>query len=232
VAIRTEQQILEDTAAVIPAYNAGNHVARVLADLRQVIPAHRTIVVDDGSTDGTYRVAGAEGVQVVQHPLNRGKGAALSTGFKKAVAMGLGYVVTLDADGQHNPAEIRKFARRVAETGADIVVGNRFGALGQMPWLRRSTNWFTSRVVSMLARTRIPDSQNGFRMISAMVLNTVRLETTRYEAESEILIKAGKRGFVIESVPVETIYGEEVSAIHPVVDTVRFFRLVSKALFW
>jgi hypothetical protein len=60
----------------------------------------------------------------------------------------------------------------------------------------------------------------------------VRLETTRYEAESEILIKAGKRGFVIESVPVETIYGEEVSAIHPVVDTVRFFRLVSKALFW
>jgi glycosyltransferase involved in cell wall biosynthesis len=228
----TEREILENTAAIIPAYNAAGLIAGVLTDLRPIIPAHRTIVVDDGSTDDTFRAASGAGVVVVQHPVNRGKGAALSTGFKRAVDMGLGYVVTLDADGQHNPAEIPKFAQRVAATGADIVVGNRFGSLGDMPWLRRGTNWFTSRVVSMLARTRIPDSQNGYRMISARVITAVSLETTRYEAESEILIKAGKRGFVIDSVPVETIYGEEVSAIHPVVDTVRFFRLVYKALFW
>jgi glycosyltransferase involved in cell wall biosynthesis len=161
-----------------------------------------------------------------------GKGVALSTGFKRAVSMGMGHVVTLDADGQHNPAEIPKFARRVAETGADIVVGNRFGALAAMPWLRRSTNWLTSKVVSALARQRIPDSQNGYRMIGAQVLTSITLETARYEAESEILIKAGRRGFRIDSVPVETIYGEEVSAIHPVIDTARFFRLVYKALFW
>ena len=146
--------------------------------------------------------------------------------------MGLGYVITLDADGQHNPAEIPKFARCVADTGADVVVGNRFGALGAMPWLRRTTNWLTSKVVSLLARTSIPDSQNGYRMISARVIEAVPVAATRYEAESEILIKAGKKGFSIRSVPVETIYGEEVSAIHPVMDTVRFFRLVSKALFW
>jgi glycosyltransferase involved in cell wall biosynthesis len=228
----TDQEILENSAAIIPAFNAANLITGVLTHLRHIIPPHRTIVVDDGSSDETFRVASGAGVLVVQHPVNRGKGAALSTGFKKAVDMGLGYVVTLDADGQHNPAEIPKFAQRVAETGADIVVGNRFGALGDMPWLRRSTNWLTSKVVSLLARTPIPDSQNGYRMISAPVISAVSLETTRYEAESELLIKAGKRGFVIDSVPVETIYGEEVSAIHPVVDTVRFFRLVYKALFW
>lgn len=228
----SDREILENTAAVIPAYNAAALIGGVLSDLRHVIPLHRTIVIDDGSSDETYRVASATGVHVVQHPVNRGKGAALSTGFKRALAMGLGYVITLDADGQHNPAEIPRFARRIAETDADIVVGNRFEHLGKMPWLRRATNWLTSRVVSLLARTRIPDSQNGFRMFSARVIQAVPVEATRYEAESEILIKAGRRGFRIRSVPVETIYGREVSAIHPLVDTVRFFRLVYKALFW
>lgn len=227
----TEKEILENTAAVVPAFNAEPLITGVLEGLRRVIPPHRTIVVDDGSSDGTYRAASSSGVHVIQHPVNRGKGAALTTGFKKVVAMGLGYVVTLDADGQHNPDEIPKFARCVAETGADIVVGNRFGSLRDMPWLRRATNWLTSKVVSLLARTSIPDSQNGYRMIGARVLQAVPVEATRYEAESEILIKAGKRGFTIRSVPVETIYGEEVSAIHPVTDTVRFFQLVFKALF-
>jgi glycosyltransferase involved in cell wall biosynthesis len=228
----SEHEILETTAAIVPAYNAADHVAAVLEALKGVIPALRIIVVDDGSSDDSFRVAGAAGVHVIQHPVNMGKGAALSTGFARAVKMGMGYVVTLDADGQHNPAEIPEFVRRVAETGADIVVGNRFGKLGAMPWLRRSTNWLTSRVVSLLARQKIPDSQNGYRMISARVLTAVELETARYEAESEILIKAGKKGFRIDSVPIETIYGEEVSAIHPIVDTARFFRLVYKALFW
>jgi glycosyltransferase involved in cell wall biosynthesis len=228
----TEQEILESAAVIVPAYNAAAHLAGVLEDVRRVVPVQRTIVVDDGSSDETYRVASSSGVQVIQHPVNLGKGAALSTGFKRAVQMGLAYTIALDADGQHNPAEIPKFARRVAETGADIVVGNRFAELGAMPWLRRTTNWLTSKVVSLLARTRIPDSQNGYRLVSARVIDAIELETTRYEAESEILIKAGRRGFRIESVPVETIYGEEVSAIHPVADTARFFRLVYKALFW
>jgi glycosyltransferase involved in cell wall biosynthesis len=227
-----EQPILETTAVVVPAYNAAAHVTEVLVEIQRIVPALRIIVVDDGSTDDTFRTASSTGVQVIQHPVNIGKGAALSTGFKRAVHMGMTYVVTLDADGQHNPQEIPNFARRIAETGADIVVGNRLGALGKMPWLRRATNWLTSKVVSALAGQRIPDSQNGYRMISANVIQSVDLEMARYEAESEILIKAGRKGFRIESVPVETIYGEEVSAIHPVVDTARFFRLVYKALFW
>lgn len=228
----TEQEIMENTAALVPAYNAAPHVVGVLDALRRVIPPLRIIVVDDGSTDDTFRAASAAGVNVIQHPVNMGKGAALSTGFRRAVKMGMEYVVTLDADGQHNPAEIPAFARRIAETGADIVVGNRFGNLGEMPWIRRATNRLTSQVVSVLARQKIPDSQNGYRMVAARVLTAIEVEATRYEAESELLVKAGKKGFRIESVPIETIYGQEVSGIHPIVDTARFFRLVSKALFW
>ncbi len=228
----TEAEIMAETAALVPAYNAAKHISGVLEAIKTVLPADRIIVVDDGSNDETCLAAGASGVNVVQHPLNRGKGAALTTGFKKALSMGMHYVVTLDADGQHDPAGIPGFARRFAETGADIVVGNRFEDLADMPWLRKATNWTTSAVTSFFAKQKIPDSQNGYRMISTRVLAVVECELVRYDAESELLIKAGKRGFRIESVPVETIYGDEVSSINPVVDTARFFRLVYKALFW
>lgn len=225
-------EILKYTAAVVPSYNAARHLEAVLGELAKIIPPLRIIVVDDGSTDDTYRVASRCGVQVIQHLENRGKGAALATGFVKAGRMGMRHVVVLDADGQHNPAEIPDFAAKVALTGADIVVGNRLGATSTMPWLRIMTNRLTSWVVSRFARQRIPDSQNGFRIMSIAVLDKIQLETTRYETESEILIKAGKAGAKIESITVETIYGEEKSSINPFLDTLRFFRLVVKALFW
>ncbi len=226
------EDILKHTAAVVPAYNAGRHLAAVLTELEKVIPPMRIIVVDDGSSDDTFRVAGGCGVCVIRHEENMGKGAALKTGFEKAARMGMRYVVALDADGQHDPAEIPAFALKVAKSGADIVVGDRLGSISTMPPLRIFTNRLTSWVVSRFARQRVPDSQNGFRMINTAILDKIQLETTRYETESEILIKAGKSGARIESIPVATIYGEEKSSINPFVDTLRFFRLVIKALFW
>ena len=228
----TEAEILNSTAALIPAFNAASRIGEVLDRVEKVIPADRIVVVDDGSTDETYGVATKRGVQVVQHPVNRGKGAALATGFRKATSMGMEYVVTLDADNQHDPAEIPNFVRRIAETGADIVVGNRSTAPGGMPWLRRATNWFTSRVVSGLAHCSIPDSQNGYRMIRLRAIEGIKFVTSRFETESELLVKAGRAGARIDSVPIQSIYGEEVSAIDPVVDTARFFRMVVRALFW
>lgn len=227
-----DQEILRSTAAIVPAFNAERHLGAVIAGLAKIFPVLRIVVVDDGSTDHTYRVASGTGVQVIQHPVNMGKGAALTTGFKRAAEMGMSYVVVLDADGQHNPAEIPKFAVRVAETGADIVVGNRLDNVGTMPPLRLFTNRLTSWVVSRFAGQKIPDSQNGFRMIRTAVVKNLTLETSRYETESEILIKAGRSGAKIDAVPVETIYGEEKSSINPIVDTFRFFRLALKALFW
>jgi glycosyltransferase involved in cell wall biosynthesis len=230
--VERSRRVIEETAVVIPAYNAGRHLADVIAGVGRHIPPGRVIVVDDGSADDTAAVARGAKAVVIEHPHNRGKGAALRTGILAAGEQGWRFAITLDADGQHSPDQIPDFIDRWVETGADIIVGNRMAATGDMPALRLWTNRTTSRVVSMLARSRIPDSQNGYRMISTAVFRELPLETTRYDTESEILIRAGRRGATIASVPVETIYGEETSAINPWVDTVRFFRMVFKALFW
>ncbi len=220
------------TAAVIPAFNAADHLTGVIDDTSAALAKERIIVVDDGSSDDTYAVAAATGVVVVQHDINQGKGVALRTGIQKAIDMGMAFAVTLDADGQHNPAEIPTFIEYMQQSDADIIVGNRMEDTEDMPLIRQLTNRFTSGFVSMSAHTRIPDSQNGYRMIKTALFARLTFETKRYDFESEILIKAGRAGARIESMPVQTIYGDETSTIHPLVDTARFFRMVFKSFFW
>lgn len=224
--------IVERTAAVIPAYNAAHHLDAVINGVANYIDRSRIIVVDDGSSDDSFRVASERGVVAVSHGENRGKGAALATGILRAGEAGCVYAITLDADEQHRPDEIPAFIERWVESGADLIVGNRLHDTAGMPWLRMWTNHFTSAVVSMLAGARIPDSQNGFRMISTELFRSLDVRSVRYEAESEILIKAGRAGANITSVPITTIYGDEVSAINPFVDSYRFFRMVAKSFFW
>jgi glycosyltransferase involved in cell wall biosynthesis len=215
---------------VIPAFNAGEPLVGVARGAAGILGDERVLVIDDGSTDGAPERARAAGARVIDHAANRGKGAALATGFAAALAEGAQGVITLDADGQHDPAWIPRFIE--AADGADIVVGSRMREPGSMPWLRVAVNRFTSAVVSALAGTRVTDSQSGFRWISSDVLRAVRLESQRFDAESEILIKAARRGFRIVEIPVPAIYGNEVSRIRPLRDTGRFLRLVGRSLRW
>jgi len=209
--------------AVVPAFREAGRVADVVRGVRKHVPC---LVVDDGSADGTAQAAEAAGADVVRHNVNRGKGAALKTGFGYAEEHGYDGVITLDADGQHDPASIPAFLA-AADQGADIVVGRRQGwAEHGMPWIRRATNRVTSAVVSRLGRCRVADSQCGYRYISVRAWSAARPETSSYDAESEILIRAGRLGFRITEVPVRTIYGDQVSKIRPARDTLRFVRLV------
>jgi glycosyltransferase involved in cell wall biosynthesis len=223
--------IILQTAVVIPSFNASRHLASVIGAVKRQIPPQRIIVVDDGSSDDTAAAARQAGAVVVAHEQNRGKGAAIVTGARRAIEMGMTYVITLDADGQHNPAEIPKFIDCMSRTGAVVIVGNRMGSRRDMPFIRVFANKATSAFVSLRARQRIPDSQNGYRMHLARIFENIELETSRYDAESEILIKAARFGR-IESVPVETIYGDEVSSVNPFIDTLRFFRMVFRSIFW
>lgn len=224
--------LIDDLIAVIPAYNAARHLPDVIDRVARHVPRERIVVVDDGSSDDTGAVAARLGATVVPHAQNAGKGAAIRTGLAHAARMGAPFAILLDADGQHNPDEIPTFVDKQRETGADMVVGNRLVRAANMPWLRKATNYVTSAVVSLLAGRHVPDSQNGYRLVRLAHFGKFPLTTNRYEIESEMIIRAGRAGGKIASVPVETIYGDEKSFINPFIDTGRFLRMVGKSFFW
>ena len=210
--------------AVIPARDAAATIGDVVRGLRRVLPSAEVVVVDDGSADATGDRAREAGAAVVRHDRNRGKGAALESGFGEALRRGADAVIALDADGQHDPAAAPGLLEALER--ADLVVGSRERDRTGMPWLRRATNDVTTWLVSLLARRRIHDSQSGYRAIRASVLRAVRPQSRRFEYESEFLIAAARAGFSIGEAPVPTLYNAPGSHIDPLRDTLRFIRLV------
>lgn len=206
----------------MPAFREAARIADVVRGVRRHLPC---LVVDDGSEDGTADAAREAGATVVRHEKNQGKGAALRTAFAWAVREGYDGAVTLDGDGQHDPAEIPLFVA-AAGAGADLVVGRRTGWRERgMPWIRRQVNSLTSAVVSRLAHAEVADSQCGYRYVSVRAWQAASPGTDSFDAESEILIRAGRLGLHIAQVDVQTIYGDQVSNIRPLADTLRFVRL-------
>lgn len=215
---------------LIPAYNEAKTIGQVVSEACKVM--NPVVVIDDGSQDDTAQIAQDSGAFVIKHQVNSGKGAALRTGFQYALDHGYDAVITMDSDGQHAVDDIPRFLKAFKERRSGIILGSRMHDISTMPAVRKFTNKFTSFTSSLVARQRLNDSQSGFRLISADVLRVVKLEATGYDMESEILIKASKAGFRISSVPIETIYGEEISKISPMADTYKFFRLLFRSLRW
>jgi len=218
------------TCILIPGYNESRMIGQVVSEARKIIDD--VIVVDDGSRDNTAQIAQGAGAIVLKHEVNKGKGAALKTGFQYAIEHKYDAVITMDSDGQHDPSDIPGFFNALEKIGSGIIIGSRMNDISTMPAIRKCTNKLTSFASSLLAHQKIEDSQSGFRLITSDVLQTVKLETDRFETESEILIKASKAGFRITSVPIKTIYGEEKSKIRPIHDTYRFFKLLFRSLRW
>jgi len=217
---------------LIPAFNAEKTISSLITQVSAFIPRKDILVVDDGSTDRTYQLAKESGANCLQHKKNKGKGEALKTGFEYAVKEDYSGVITLDADLQHDPKFIPEFIREAENGTSDVLVGTRHIELKTMPFPRWLTNNVTSIIVSILGDTKVRDSQSGYRYISTDVLKSVKLSTRKYELESEILIKAGRKGFKIAPVPISTIYHGSKSFINPLVDTGRFIKLMWKSLFW
>lgn len=216
-------------AALIPAYNEEESLPSLLA----LIPCNRTdiVVVDDGSSDSTADIAEKSGCLVIRQRENLGKGAAQRAGFEHLKGMDYDGVVTLDADGQHDPSLIPRFIRKAEEGDYDILIGTRRLQLGTgMPFLRLLTNLTTSLVVSIMSGQRIRDSQSGYRYLSSRTVRNVPLTTSRYQTESEVLIRAGRMGYSIGEVPITTIYSGQRSDINKAVDTARFIWLCIKII--
>jgi len=211
---------------IIPAYNERFRLAGILDELRSKNCS--ILVVDDGSIDNTYEVAEKKADFVIRNEKNLGKGMSLKKGidylFKE---VDFDYVVTMDADGQHSPADLDKFLQKAEEGEAYFIVGNRMSDPIGMPKLRIVTNNFMSWLISRIVRQAIPDTQCGFRLIKREVLEKINIKTNNFEIESEILIKAARSGFPIKSIPVRSIYFTSPhSRISPFVDAIRFIKFI------
>jgi len=178
-------------------------------------------VVNDGSTDSTVEEIVGLPVTLLEHESNRGKGAALRSGFAWALEQGFEGIVTLDSDGQHDPTAIPRLLSEAMDGGFDIVLASRFSQFSEMAGLRRYWNRFGAWCMMKRTGFDINDSQSGFRFYSARLLRDLRLESEGYELEMEILMKAWRGGFRIGSiaVPARVADGRETSHFRPVRDT-------------
>jgi glycosyltransferase involved in cell wall biosynthesis len=211
-----------ECAAIVPCLNEARAIAPLVRGIREYV--RTVIVVDDGSTDGTADAARAAGAEVLRNDSPRGKGAALRAGWSHASQRGFAWTLTLDGDGQHAPEDIPKFFAAAEKERAALVIGNRMENSAAMPRVRRFVNRWMSRRLSRAANVELPDSQCGFRLIRLDALARVQLRATHFEIESEQVLAFARAGEKIRFVPIRVIYRSEQSKIHPVRDTLRWFR--------
>ena len=207
---------------MVPCLNEAAAIGLVAAELRGHVSA--VLIVDDGSSDGTRRVAEATGAEVLCFPATLGKGAALQAGWQHARQRGFRWVLTLDGDGQHSPADAPIFFRCAEQTSAALIVGNRMSDSVRMPWLRQAANRWMSRRISKIAGRPLPDSQCGFRLIRLDLLAGLPITAEHFEVESDTLLAFVRAGLRVEFVAIQAIYKQEQSKIHLWCDLVRWLR--------
>ena len=212
--------------ALVPGYNEGPRIAAVVRGALDHLPV---IVVDDGSGDDTAARAREAGATVIEQRPNAGKGAALRAGFRHALDAGYDAVLTLDADGQHDPAEIPTFLEAfAAEPPPDLVIGRRnFRA---MPPIRRLSNTIGGMAFSWAVGREIPDNQSGYRLIGRRILaSTIDSDEGGFEFEVEMITTCIRLGGTIAWVPIRTIYAGAPSHIRPIDHLRSFIRITRQA---
>jgi len=191
--------------AVIPAYNEEKTVKKVVERVQDYVT--KVIVVDDGSVDKTSEGARQAGSLVLRQKLNMGVGFTLETGCEAAIIDGADLIVTLDADGQHNPAEIPELVKALQKNKCDIVFGSR-PPDDRMPWVKKLGNWFIYQGSKFFFRINVKDTQSGFRVFRTSAWDKLKWESSGYEYSVEIVTKVGENDLRYMEVPIETIYSD------------------------
>ena len=217
--------------ALIPAYNHATALVGVVRAAKRVVPV---IVVNDGSTDGSERaLAGEPGIEVVTHPVNRGKAEALRSGFRRALELGYSHAISLDADGQHLPSDIPRFVEACRARPEAMLVGVRdFNGPG-VPATRRRANRFSNLWFRISSGVYLGDTQCGFRCYPLEDTLRINARAERYGYELEIMVRAAWLDIPLIPVPVGVVYSEATargSHFRPVVDFLRLTRLNARLL--
>ena len=233
----TETDVRSQTAAVIPAFQDEKHIGDIAR--RTCERLDHVLVVDDGSTDQTEQRAREAGAEVIVHIQNQGKGEAIKTGLTHWLGAAnsansgqdqqIQWVILLDSDGQHLPEEIDRFLQAAASvTRPTFFIGNRMDDVARMPFVRRCVNRYMSNEISRVCGQRIPDTQCGYRMLHRKIIPDLLKGGHRFDYETEVLIVASRKGYRIDSVPISTVYTDQVSKIHPLRDSLRFFKMMRR----
>jgi glycosyltransferase involved in cell wall biosynthesis len=212
------------TVVAIPAYNEEARIAKVIVKTKAYVD--EVIVCDDGSADRTSEIAKAVGAKVVRHKCNMGYGAALSTLFEEARKLNPDAMVTLDADGQHDPAYIPELIRPILENNTDLVIGSRFlsdEAKEKLSRLRRVAILLITKLVSWATYKGITDAQSGLRAYGRKALQTIHPTEQSMGASTEILIEAKRANLTVKEVPVVVRYKGNTSKSNPII---QWFRVV------
>ncbi|MDB5051132.1 MAG: glycosyltransferase [Fibrobacteres bacterium] len=216
----------DSTGIIIPAYNAEAFLGTTLEGLLKHADPARIAVIDDGSSDGTADRAERAGVTCLRHGTNQGKGSALMTGLLWAREKGWRWAVTMDADGQHAPEDLRSFWQAAIKEDTVVVVGRRGIRGSPMPWHRRFSNALTTRMISRLAGKPVYDAQCGFRMYRLDALAAAGYPRQgRFEWESQALVLACRNGFSVVPVDIATVYTDNGSHMRLLIDSYRFLKM-------
>jgi len=216
---------MDDVLALIPGYQEGPRIAAVVERARAYLPV---VVVDDGSTDDTAAQAEKAGATVLRQSPNAGKGAALRMGFRHALEQGAAAVVTLDADGQHDPAEIPAFLAAFREARPELVLGCRDFA--GMPPLRRLSNTLGTWVFSAAVGRRVADNQSGYRLVGRRLMTALLAsDESGFEFEVEMIARCLALDLPLAEVPIRTIYAGAPSHIRNRQHATQFLRVSGKA---
>ena len=196
-------------AVVVPAYNESRHIGKVLREIKKHIDF--IIVVDDGSRDNTSEIVQKEGVLIVRHRINLGKGAALKTGTELAFKKGADAIIMLDSDGQHNPDDIPRFIKEI-QKGYDVVIGSRKFDLG-VPLVRFLGNKFASVIINICFGIYVGDLLCGFRAFTKKAYKSIRWKSARYGVETEMVARIGRNKLKFSELPVESIYLDKYKGV-------------------
>jgi glycosyltransferase involved in cell wall biosynthesis len=211
--------------ALIPAHDEARRIGAVVGAAIAHVPV---LVVDDGSSDETSAVAEAAGATVLRQVPNQGKGAALRAGFARAIAEGVLAVVTLDGDGQHDPAELPGFVEAEREHPVELIVGKR--DFGRMPLVRRVSNVLGTLLLSAAVGRWIPDNQSGYRLVGRRLMaEMLASREDGFAFEVEMIAVCLREGWPIRWLPITTIYGDERSHIRPLHHLREFIAVAGRA---
>jgi hypothetical protein len=215
---------MSGSLVLIPAFNEGKRIARVIRGVRGEVPSIEIVVIDDGSRDETRKEAAEAGATVISHPFNLGYGIALQTGYKHALKKGYDWIVQMDGDGQHDPGYIPVLLEAVRKEGADFAIGSRFLQAGaadrdsrpyQATLLKRFGMGLFGTIASILIKQKVTDPTSGYQAMNRRVLEWVSSDRFPWDyPDADVIIMLHRAGFRILEVPVRMYENREKTPMH------------------